>query len=373
MLTAGVLAALRSVFDGVISLRSWIAPMAVAGLTLCAGPALAQRHWEPNQIPYCLEQLAETCGAQEMAGLLGKLELPTAEAWAAEGYKGVRILRYDAFGTIWPAVSFMSRPLNEYRREGFAEARTLHADGHVAILTRPVWEIGWNEVDRIIEAVRDRQEPEPEPDMKTMIAQGRIPLALRCLDPPRVIVELVDSGEVKRWNRPSCGGDPATERVHDVAILVAAAFPTCGHFAIERYGHGTGRLRACLMAGGAQPIAAAEVLEALQVGIGGDARRAYAAEMQAPDVTLLAIDGRRFEGRAGIEAAWKEKALGDRWLRVLRAEGDADGVTVAGQLLLTRSSGARDPLAATLRFRKQADGEWQIVSWKTEQRPDPVP
>ena len=127
------------------------------------------------------------------------------------------------------------------------------------------------------------------------------------------------------------------------------------------------------MAGGAQPIAAAEVLEALQVGIGGDARRAYAAEMQAPDVTLLAIDGRRFEGRAGIEAAWKEKALGDRWLRVLRAEGDADGVTVAGQLLLTRSSGARDPLAATLRFRKQADGEWQIVSWKTEQRPDPVP
>lgn len=373
MLTVGVLAALRSAFDGLISFRAWIAPMAVAGLTLCAGPTLAQRHWEPNQIPYCSERLAETCGAEEMAGLLGKLELPTAEALAAEGYKGVRILRYDAFGTIWPAVSFMNRPLNEYRREGFAEARTLHADGHVAILTRPVWEVGWNEVDRIIKAVRDRQEPEPEPDMKTMIAQGRTPLALRCLDPPRVIVELIDDREVKRWNRPSCGEDPATERVHDVAILVAAAFPTCGHFAIERYGHGTGRLRACLMAGGAQPIAAAEVLEALQVGIGGDARRAYATEMQAPDVTLLAIDGRRFEGRAGIEAAWKKRALGDRWLRVLRAEGDAGGVTVVGQLLLTQTSGARDPLGVTLRFRKETDDEWRIASWETEQRPVPVP
>ncbi len=371
MLTAICAAALRSLLHGVNSSMAWIAAMAAAALTLGGGPAMAQRHWEPNQVPYCSARSAETCGAEEMAGLLGKLELPTAEALAGEGYKGVRILRYDAFGTIWPAVSFTSRPLNEYRREGVAEARTLHADGHVAILTLPVWEFGWNEVDRVIEAVRNR--PEEDAANSTMTVQERLLRARTCADAPRVIVELVEDGEVKRWNGDSCVHDPATSRVHDVANLVAAAFPTCGHFAIERYGHGTGRLRACLMAGGAKPIAAAEVLEALQVGIGGDARRAYATEMQAPDVTLLAIDGRRFEGRAGIEAAWREKALGDRWLRVLRAEGDANGVSVAGQLLLTRSSGARDPLGVTLRFRKEPDGEWRILSWETEQRPAPVP
>ena len=355
-------------YTGLVSLT-------VCFFALVAGPAAAQRHWGPDQIPYCASETPSmTCEDESLSALLAKLDMPTAEALTSQGYVGVRLFRYDAFGTIWPAVSFISKPVDEYRREGRAEARTIQGDGHVSVISRPTWESGWLEVAGLIEALRDRAEPEPEPepDMATIIAQKRMPRALRCIDPPSLIVEVLRDGEVQRWWPLACDRDPWTAKALVVADIVAAAFPTCGHLPIERYGRGIGRLRACLMIGGDDPMAALAVMELLKVDIGGDTHVAYEPDRQAANVSLLAIDGRRFEGRDAVVGAMREQALGSRWLRILRAEGDSDGVLVTAQLAAVNMPNRPDPITVLLRWSKHADGQWRIASWEVEQRPGVV-
>lgn len=364
---------LRFRSDGRTSLLTLLA-IAICLVCFDARPVYAQRYWGLDQVPYCArERSSDACKAQSLSVLLEKLDLPAAEALAADGYVGVRLFRYDAFGTIWPAAIFISKPTSAYRREGVAEARTILGDGHLAVLTRPVWESGWLELDAIVEAVRGRIEPEPEPDMATLIAQRRMPRALRCLDPPKLIVEVFRDGQVQRWWPIACDPDAASLKVQDVADIVAAAFPACGHIPIERYGRGIGRLRACLTISGEDPVAAAEVMAVLSVNVGGDTRVAYEADRQADDVTLLAIDGRRFNGRQAVEAAMRDGGLGRRWLRILRAEGDPEGVLVRGQLVALDTSGTPDPLSVTLSWQKDDQGEWRIASWEIEQRPEGVP
>ncbi len=113
----------------------------VVGFVMASLPqAEAQPQRGPHQVTWCGTASPEGCSERTLAELLDKLDLPPAESLAEQGYSGLRILHYDAFENIWPAVTVISRPTGEYRREGLVEARSIHADGHVAALFRPIWE-----------------------------------------------------------------------------------------------------------------------------------------------------------------------------------------------------------------------------------------
>lgn len=328
-----------------------------------ASPASAQRYWGADQIPYCSPATsADACRAESLDLLLSKLQLPSADSLARDGVKAVRVFRYDAFGTIWPAVSIHTKPVNEHRRDGAVQARSIEADGRLAALERPVWELGWREMDDIIVAILERPPVEYSPEP----ASGIIPP--RCLDPPTVVVEVIAEGQVHRWWPDMCKASTAVAQSDRIAQLIAAAFPACGHFSIERYGRGLGRVRACLLVEGEDSVAAAEVMEILRPNIGGDTRVIYEAEHQSEGVRLLGIDGRRTEGRTAVLEALKAGALGDRWFRVVRAEGDKAGVTVVAQLRQTREANNPDPLAVSTRWVREADGNWRIINWAVEQR-----
>lgn len=338
----------------------------VAAFFSSSVPASAQRYWGLDQVPYCAEDTApEACREQSLGVLLTRLELPTAEGLASQGFNGVRVFQFDAFGNIWPASSIVAKPVTQYRREGMVEAVVVHADGRVARLMRPIWESGWREMDAIIDFIR-QNEPvertfEPAPSSGP-------PLPPTCLDPPTVIIEVISSGQVHRSWPDTCRSNDAVGRARQVPEIIAAAFPVCGHFAIERYGRGLGRLRACLSVDGDDLLSAAEVMEILRPNVGGDTRVMYEADLLSAQVRLTDIDGRQFVGQANVVDALKGGALGQRWLRVLRATGDETGVTVTAELRQIRPSNDPDPLPLSVRWVREADGVWRISEWVVAQR-----
>jgi hypothetical protein len=338
---------------------------ALVSILVLPGQAVAQRYWAPNQVPDCSQAASgEECRAVSLSLLLDKLQMPTAEQVAQQGYQGIRLFRYDAFGVIWPAASILTRPVNEHRREGMVHAVTIHADGVLASLERPVWEGAWREMDRLIEGILSRppQEYVPPPP-----AGPDQPPILHCLDPPRIVIEVIHEGEVRRWWPDTCRSDEATALASRIPELIAAAFPTCGHFDIARYGWSIGRLRACLQVSGADPIAAAQVMQILMPGVSGDTRVAYEVERQADDVTLLALDGRSFIGRDAVVQAMQNGALGDRWLRIMRATGTDTGVAVDGELLRVGELNQPDAIPVQIQWTRNGNGEWRIERWTVDQ------
>lgn len=325
--------------------------------------ASAQFYWGPDQIPNCpLESSLAECRATNLELLLERLDQPTAESLAAEGLRGVRLFQYDAFGTIWPAAIMLAEP-GETRREGTVQAVIMQADGHRALLQRSGWESGWEEMDAVIEAILATPPVETIPPPISADGALRPPT---CLHPPGLIIEVIAEGAVHRWWPAGCQRNAGAVEAYKIPQLIAAAFPACGHFDIARYGRGLGRLRACLSVDGADPIAAVEVLQILRPDISGDSQVVYDAENQADDVRLRGLDGREAAGRENVVAALMSGALGSRWLRVVRATGEGDGVTVFAQLRKV-GGGDPDPLPLSLRWTKQADGRWRISDWSVEQ------
>ena len=338
----------------------------VATLGLGASPASAQRYWGSDQLAYCgSDTPADACRQKTLELLLAKLQLPQAETLVNEGFTGVRVFQYDAFGTIWPATFMLTKPINEYRREGTAEAVVVHADGRLATLKRPIWEVGWLEMDAVIKAILE--DPSAAPTPQTPPTRGS-PFPPICLDPPTIIIEVISAGAVHRSLPNTCDASDAVTHVRAISENVAAAFPVCGHFPIERYGRGLGRVRACLSVDGGDPFSAAEVMNILQPNVGGDTRVIYGPEHQSADVTLLGINGQRVVGRAAVLEALKGGALGGRYLRVLRANGDEGGVTVEAELRRVSDPNNPDPLPLSVRWGKEADGAWRISDWSVEQR-----
>lgn len=166
----------------------------------------------------------------------------------------------------------------------------------------------------------------------------------------------------------TCGASDAVMRARAISENVAAAFPVCGHFPIERYGRGLGRVRACLSVDGDDPFSAAEVMNILQPSVGGDTRVIYEPEHQSAGVALLGVNGQRLVGRTAVLQALKDGALGERYLRVLRANGDRGGVTVETELRRVRDFNNPDPLPLIVRWTKETDGVWRISDWSVEQR-----
>lgn len=338
----------------------------VATFGLGASPASAQRYWGPEQLPYCgSDTTAEACRQKTLELLLTKLHLPQAETLASEGFTGIRVFQYDAFGTIWPATFMLTKPINEYRREGTAEAIVVQADGRLATLKRPIWEVGWLEMDAVIKAILEDQPAAPTPQ-PTLPRDSFFPPT--CLDPPTIIIEVISAGSVHRALPDTCQASDVVTRARAISENIAAAFPMCGHFPIETYGRGLGRVRACLSVDGDDPFSAAEVMNILKPNIGGDTRVIFDPEHQSAGVALLGIHGQRVIGRAAVLEALKGGALGERYLRVLRANGDEDGVIVMAELRRARDPNNPDPLPLTIRWGKEADGAWRINDWSVEQR-----
>lgn len=338
--------------------------VAICGLVPSA--ASGQRYWGPDQLAYCAgDTAADDCLEQTFQILLAKLQLPQAETLADEGFTGVRVFQYDAFGTIWPATIMLTKPINEYRRGGTAEAVVVHADGRLSTLKRPIWEVGWLEMDAVIKAILEHQPASPSP--QTTPTAGT-PLPPTCLDAPTTIIEVISAGAVHRLSPNTCNADEVLTRARAISENVAAAFPVCGHFPIERYGRGLGRVRACLSVDGEDPFSAAEVMNILRPNVGGDTRVLYEAEHQSESVTLLGINGQRAVGQAAVLDALKGGALGERYLRVLRATGEEGGVTVQAELRRTREPNNPDPLPLSVRWGKEADGAWRISDWSVQQR-----
>jgi hypothetical protein len=338
---------------------------ALVSILLLPEQATAQRYWAPNQVPDCPQAVSgEECRAASLGLLLDKLELPTAEQVARDGYQAIRLFRYDAFGMIWPAASIVARPMSQHRREGAVQAVTIHADGEVSSLERPVWEGAWLEMDRLIDGILARPPEEYAPPPPTGPNQ---PPPMACLDPPRLIIEVIYEGEVRRWWPDTCQADDATALAQRVPELIAAAFPACGHFDIAHYGRGVGRLRVCLQVSGDDPFAAAQVMQILTPGVGGDTRIAYEAEWHSEDATLVSIDGRDFMGRDAVVQAMRNGALGNRWLRILSATGNHTGVQVDGQLVRVGTPNQPDPVAVQIHWVRNGQGEWRITRWTVDQ------
>ena len=337
----------------------------VAMCGLGALPASAQRYWGPDQLAYCGGDTAADCREQTLELLLAKLQLPQAETLANEGFTGVRVFQYDAFGTIWPATFMLTKPITEYRRGGTAEAVVVHADGRLATLKRPIWEVGWLEMDAAIKAILEDQ---PAPSAPQTTRTSGLPVPPNCLDAPTIIIEVISAGAAHRLRPNTCNASDVVRRAQVISENVAAAFPVCGHFPIARYGRGLGRVRACLSVDGEDPFSAAEVMNILQPNVGGDTQVIYEAEHQSASVNLLGINGQRVVGRAAVIDAIKGGALGDRFLRVLRATGDERGVTVQAELRRVREPNNPDPLPLSVRWGKEADGVWRISDWSVQQR-----
>ena len=336
---------------------------AICGLG--ASTASAQRYWGPDQLAYCGPDTAvEDCRQETLQLLLTKLQLPEAETLANEGYTGVRVFQYDAFGTIWPAAFMLTKPINEYRRSGTAGAAVIQADGRVATLNRPIWEMGWLEMDAAIKVILDDQ---PAPVQPISATTGP-PFPPICLDAPGIIIEVISAGEVHRSTPNTCNASDAITSARIIPENVAAAFPVCGHFSIDVYGRGLGRLRACLSVDGEDPFSAAEVMEILRPDVGGNTRAIYEAAYQSANVTLLGLSGQRVVGRSAVMEGLKSGALGDRYLRVIRATGDQGVVTLQAELRRAREPNNPDPLPLSVRWTKEADGAWRITEWSVEQR-----
>lgn len=342
----------------------------VAICSLGPSVASAQRYWAPNQIANCDRDTPDNeCRENILQRLLAKLQLPQAETLAAEGYTGIRVFQYDAFGTISPATFMLTKPINPYRRGGTAEAVIVHADGQLATLKRPIWETGWLEMDAAIKAILEYHPTPPAP--QTAPTDGS-PFPPICLDPPKIIIEVISAGTVHRLSPSTCKPSDSVMRVithtRTISENLAAAFPVCGHFPIERYGRDLGRVHACLSVDGEDPFSAAEVMNILQPNIFGDTRVIYEPEHQSTSVTLLGINGQRAAGRTAVLDALAGGALGDRYLRILRATGDKGGVTVQAQLQRVGAHNNPDPLPLNVRWNKEADGAWRISDWSVEQR-----
>lgn len=333
---------------------------------LGASAASAQRYTGPDQLPYCgSNTAADDCLETTLELLLTRLQLPKAETLKDEGFTGIRVFQYDAFGTIWPATFMFTKPINDYRRSGTAEAVVVHADGQLATLKRPIWEVGWLEMDAVIEAILEDQSAASAPQTNT---NGGPPFPPICLDPPTVIIEIIRAGAVHRLAPNTCKASDAIMRANAISENIAAAFPVCGHFPIERYGRGLGRVQACLSVDGEDPFSAAEVMEIVRPNAGGHTRIIYEAEHQSAHVNLLGINGQRAVGRAAVLDALKGGALGDRYLRVIRATGDETGVTIKAELRRVRESNNPDPLPLSVRWIRETDGAWRISDWSVEQR-----
>ena len=344
-------------------------PLALCFAAVCglgASSATAQRYWGPDQLAYCGGATAQDdCRAKTLELLLAKLQLPKAETLADEGFTGVRVFQYDAFGTIWPATFMLTKPVNEFRRDGTVGAAVVLGDGRLATLNRPIWESGRIEMDAVIKAFLDDR---PVPTAPQSVPTGGPTFPTTCLDAPTIIIEVIIPGDVHRSVPNTCDSSDVLARVRAISENVAAAFPVCGHFPIERFGRGVGRVRACLSVDGGSPFSAAEVMEILRPNVGGDTRAIFEAEHQAANVTLLGINGQRAVGRAAVLDALRGGALGDRDVRVIRATGDQAGVTVQAELRRVREPNNPDPLPLSVRWGKDRDGAWRISDWSVEQR-----
>lgn len=344
-------------------------PLLLSFVAICGlGPsaASAQRYWGPDQLAYCGgDTAADECLEKTLELLLAKLQLPQAETLANDGFTGIRVFQYDAFGTIGPATSMLTKPINEFRRGGTAEAVVVHADGRLATLKRPIWEVGWLQMDAAIKAILEDQPAPPAPQTAPTVGS---PLPPTCLDPPTVIIEVISAGVVHRLSPNTCKASESITHALVITENLAAAFPVCGHFPIERYGRGLGRVSACLSVDGEDPFSAVEVMNILQPSVGGDTRVIYQPEHQSLSVTLLGINGQRAVGRAAVLDALDGGALGNRYLRVVRATGDKEGVTVQAQLRKVDEPNNPDPLPLSVRWGKEADGAWRISDWSVEQR-----
>lgn len=348
-------------------------PLVLSFVAICGlwpSTASAQRYWGPDQIAYCSrDTAADECREKTLELLLAKLQLPLAETLANEGFTGIRVFQYDAFGTIWPATIMLTKPITEYRRGGTAEAVIVHANGQLATLKRPIWELGWLEMDDAIKAILEDQPAPPAPQTDPTVT---LPLPPRCLHTSTLIIEVISAGTVHRLSPNPCNPSDFTKSVitHARAISenLAAAFPVCGHFPVEKYGRGLGRVHACLSVEGEDPFSAAEVMNILQPSVNGDTGVIYEPEHQSMSVTLLGINGQRASGRAAVLDALTGGALGNRYLRVLRATGDNGGVTVQAELRRVEQPNNPDPLPLRVRWGKEADGAWRISDWSVEQR-----
>ena len=319
--------------------------------------AEAQRRQEPQRVAFCTSEVSwDDCSIRVRADLLNRLDMPSAESLAEQGYSGIRIFRYDAFENIWPTVTAISRSPGAHPRQGLVEARTIHADGHVAVLSRPIWEGGWRTTDDIVAVARDHPPIQPwNPD------SGVPPPA--CMDPPTTVVEVIVDGRVERWSPPSCEPDPVFRQTTAIWEMAAAAFPACGHLPIERYGHGIGRLRACLMLDGPDPVAAIPVMEALNIGIEGHLNRPLTAALYDANARLIVGDAPPVVGPDAIDAALKSGALGPRWIRMIRLSGSGDQVTVHGLLNATRDAPPSvTPFTQT--WAVSADGSPRMIEWR---------
>lgn len=331
-----------------------------------ASAATAQRYWGPDQVPFCGgSPVHDDCRAKTLEFLLAKLQLPTAETLASDGVTGLRVFQYDAFGTIWPATFMLTKPVDGVRREGTVGAAVVHGDGRLATLSRPIWEAERREMESVIEASLEDPPVAPAPQASPTAGQ---PLPPTCLDAPTVIIEVIRPEGVLRSALNTCRPGTALTRARAVSENVAAAFPVCGHLPIEKFGRGLGRLRACLGVAGSDPLAAADVMNILDPSVGGESQAIYEAEHQTADVTLLGLNGQRAVGRAAVADALKDGALGRRYVRILRANGDPDGVTVEAELRRAGEPNTADPLPLSLRWLKDGDGVWRISDWLVEQR-----
>ncbi len=345
----------------------------VASVWLSCGPAVAQRYVGPNELAMCWPpETDHDCFRRIVDQLPGKFGVETAEVLAAQGREGVRVYYFDAFGVLWPMVSMTARPGERFvEREARLEVKAVLADGRVAVLGRPAWYDAYAEAERYAVSVADRSAaPDSLPSVLAAAAPGLIlPILPRCMDPPTIIIESILKGQVHRWSPKTCRTDPLTTGAIDLYTLVAASFAHCGHFDVARYGYSVGRMRACLMTDGPKPIDAVEVLELLRPNIGGDTRVPYAPESQAEDVTLT-VDGRTIQGREAVIEAMKAGALGKRWLQIVSASGDDDGVRVRC-LLRALDRNRPDPVPLELLMRRDEAGGWRIVAWTVERR-DPA-
>ncbi|WGM31632.1 hypothetical protein [Brevundimonas sp. NIBR11] len=332
--------------------------------------AEAQRRQEPQRVAFCTSDVSwEDCSTRVRADLLTRLDVPSAEKLAEQGYSGIRIFRYDAFGNIWPTVTAISRPAGAHPRQGLVEARTIHADGHVAVLSRAIWESGWRATDDIVTVARDR--PPRAPVQPLTPDSGGPPPPPPCVDVPTTVVEVIVDGRVERWSPPSCEADPVFRQTSAIWEMTAAAFPACGHLPLELYGHGLGRLKACLKLDGPDPVAAIPVLEALNIGVEGHLNRPIDAALYDADARLIVGDAPALVGPHAIEAAIRGGALGPRWIRILRGSGDGLRVTVHG-LLNTGSPFVTNSTPFTQTWTVSPDGAPRMIEWSVPAVADQV-
>lgn len=305
----------------------------------------------------------DLCDAGQWGAIVASFGLESAEQVLAQGWRGVRIFTIDGYSNDMPMISVLSREgADGPSRDAVLEVRGPRADGSLR-LRRDAWPRLQDRAAELQDLVfaspeRPAARVRVEPVRQAGPGVDEEELITICLHAWVTVTEsLSDTGVVRRI-RNACGDDPLFEASYDFPTQALRGFPHCNHLDPANYRNESTQLYSCLILAGENPVAAAEVLNVIDL-----AERGNLFEDSAPDIRWLDPTGIVLLSREQVEPAFSER-FGRSRLVVDIVVGQSDGVVLSGSLE-RQGGGVLEVTPVQQSWRRRGD-TWVLVEIATE-------